>query len=88
MGGQELGEVASRTAVETVVAGFSAAPLGEAHSALLARLVQAANIKVYETGRATGPRWLPAMQPRRWSPAALRYDRVTVALRGRFALLT
>ena len=55
VGGQDLGEVASRTAVETLIAGFAAAPLGEAHSALLPRLVQAANIKVYETGRATGP---------------------------------
>src|ERR1700679_1982830 len=41
VGGQELGEVASRTAVETVLAGFSAAPPGESHTALLARLVQA-----------------------------------------------
>ncbi len=77
VGGQELGEVASRTAVETVVAGFGAAPLGEAHSALLARLVQAANIKVYETGRATGPGGTAMATT--LVACALRYDRVTVA---------
>src|SRR5579863_8724211 len=77
VGGQELGEVASRTAVETVVAGFSAAPLGEGHTALLARLVQAANIKVYETGRATGPGGTAMATT--MVACALRYDRVTVA---------
>jgi serine/threonine protein phosphatase PrpC len=46
VGGQDLGEVASRTAVEAVIAGFGVATLGEAHAGLLSRLVQAANIKV------------------------------------------
>jgi serine/threonine protein phosphatase PrpC len=77
VGGQELGEVASRTAVETVVAGFGVASLGEAHSALLARLVQAANIKVYETGRGTGPGGTAMATT--LVACALRYDRVTVA---------
>ncbi len=77
VGGQELGEVASRTAVETVMAGFGAAPLGEAHTALLARLVQAANIKVYETGRNTGPGGTAMATT--LVTCALRYDRVTVA---------
>src|SRR5580658_5975816 len=77
VGGQELGEVASKTAVETLVAGFAAAHLGEAHSALLARLVQAANIKVYETGRATGPGGTAMATT--MVACALRYDRVTVA---------
>ena len=77
VGGQELGEVASRTAVETAVAGFAAAPLGEGHTALLARLVQAANIKVYETGRATGPGGTAMATT--LVACALRYDRVTVA---------
>jgi len=77
VGGQELGEVASRTAVETMVAGFAAAKPEEAHAGLLARLVQAANIKVYETGRDTGPGGT-AMATTIVS-CALRYDRVTVA---------
>lgn len=77
VGGQELGEVASRTAVETVVAGFGAALRGDAHAGLLARLVQAANIKVYETGRDTGPGGTPMATT--IVACALRYDRVTVA---------
>jgi PPM family protein phosphatase len=77
VGGQDLGEVASRTAVETLMAGFAAAPLGEAHSALLPRLVQAANIKVYETGRATGPGGTPMATT--LVTCALRYDRAVVA---------
>lgn len=77
VGGQELGEVASRTAVETLVAGFESAPLGEAHSALLPRLVQAANIKVYETGRATGPGGTAMATT--LVACSLRYDRVAVA---------
>jgi serine/threonine protein phosphatase PrpC len=77
VGGQELGEVASRAAVETVVSGFKAAPLGEGHTALLARLVQAANVKVYETGRATGPGGTAMATT--LVACALRYDRVTVA---------
>jgi protein phosphatase len=77
VGGQELGEVASRTAVETVVAGFNAASLGEAHPALLSRLVQAANIKVYETGRNTGPGGTAMATT--LVTCAFRYDRVTIA---------
>ncbi len=77
VGGQELGEVASRTAIETLTAGFGAAPLGDAHPSLLARLVQAANIKVYETGRATGPGGTAMATT--LVACALRYDRAVVA---------
>lgn len=77
VGGQELGEVASRTAIETLTAGFSTASSGEAHSALLPRLVQAANIKVYETGRATGPGGTAMATT--LVACALRYDRAVVA---------
>lgn len=77
VGGQELGEVASQTAVETLVAGFDSAPLGEAHTALLPRLVQAANIKVYETGRATGPGGTAMATT--IVACSLRYDRAVVA---------
>jgi len=55
VGGQACGEVASREAVETMMMGFRKAAGGEPHSALLTRLVQAANIRVYETGRAASP---------------------------------
>ena len=77
VGGQELGEVASRTAIETLVAGFDAAPLGEAPVSLLTRLVQAANIKVYETGRATGPGGTSMATT--LVACGLRYDRAVVA---------
>jgi protein phosphatase len=52
VGGHDKGEVASREAIETVLSGFRKAPGGEPHAGLLTRLVQAANIRVYETGRA------------------------------------
>src|SRR5215469_5684431 len=51
VGGHEKGEEASRLAIETITAGFRAAVAGEPHPALLQRLVQAANIQVYEAGR-------------------------------------
>jgi len=38
--GEERGEVASRMAVESLVEGFRASPRGEAHTALLARIVK------------------------------------------------
>lgn len=77
VGGQDLGEVASKTAVETLMAGFSGAPLDESHGPLLTRLVQAANIKVYETGRATGPGGTAMATT--LVACALRYDRAVVA---------
>src|SRR5882724_244701 len=49
VGGHDKGEVAAHTAVESVLAGFREAPSGESHAALLPRLVQTANLKVYET---------------------------------------
>ena len=77
VGGEQFGEVASRTAVEALVAGFESAPAGELHSALLQRLVQAANIKVYETARETGPGG--TRMATTLVTCALRYDRATVA---------
>src|SRR3989442_4958857 len=49
VGGQRQGEVASRAAVEEVVAGFRRAPAMESHCTLLNRLVQAANARTCET---------------------------------------
>jgi serine/threonine protein phosphatase PrpC len=48
VGGQNKGEVASQLAVETMLREFAHAESGEAHAALLPRLVQAANAAVYE----------------------------------------
>jgi serine/threonine protein phosphatase PrpC len=55
VGGQELGEVASRLAVESLVGNFRKSAGGESHSSLLRRLVQAANHEVYERGRSASP---------------------------------
>jgi len=77
VGGQDLGEVASRTAVESMLAGFSNAGLGEPHSSVLQRLVQAANMRVYETGREAGPGGVRIATT--LVACALRFDRATVA---------
>ena len=52
VGGQERGEVASRLAVETVLAGFRKIPKGIMHVSLLPRLVQEANQAVFDAGNA------------------------------------
>src|SRR5258708_17082936 len=55
VGGHEKGEVASRTAVESVLEGFRSAALGEAPEVLLTRLIQGANTRAYETVRSASP---------------------------------
>jgi PPM family protein phosphatase len=77
VGGQQQGEVASRTAVETLLAGFRRAARGEQLRSLLPRLVQAANEKVFETGLA-GKLGGPAMATTLVA-CALRFDRVVVS---------
>lgn len=77
VGGHELGEVASRTAVESVMGGFRAAAGGDLHTTLLARLVQAANAQVFETGLQSAQRG-PAMATT-IVLCALRFDRAVVA---------
>src|SRR5271168_2466667 len=52
VGGHEKGEVASKTAVESMVAGFRQAPGGQPQPALMARLVQDSNLAVYEAAVA------------------------------------
>jgi serine/threonine protein phosphatase PrpC len=80
VGGEERGEVASQTAVETLLAGFRAAPRGEAHTVLLPRLVQTANTKIYELGRASSPGG--SRMATTVVACALRYDRVVVVHAG------
>jgi NAD(P)-dependent dehydrogenase (short-subunit alcohol dehydrogenase family) len=55
VGGHADGEVASHAVVEHLVSGFRAAPANEAPGTLLARLVQAANVHVYDTARKARP---------------------------------
>jgi PPM family protein phosphatase len=77
VGGHARGEVAARTAVESLLAGFRAAARGEPPAALLSRLVEAANTHVYEAGLAAGPSG--AQMSTTLVACALRFDRATVA---------
>jgi protein phosphatase len=77
VGGQDKGEVASRTAVDTLLAGFRRAPRGEQLRSLLPRLVQAANEKVFEAGLAGAPRGRAMATT--LVACALRFDRVVVS---------
>jgi serine/threonine protein phosphatase PrpC len=77
VGGHDLGEVASRTAVESLLSNFRNSPGGESLAALLRRLVQAANHEVYEAGHAASPGGVPMATT--LVACALRYDRAVVA---------
>src|SRR5580704_7785489 len=77
VGGQEKGEVASKTAVQSIIAGFHKSKDGESHSAVLQRLVQRANTSVFEAA-VTGGRSTAGMATTIVA-CALRYDRVSVA---------
>jgi protein phosphatase len=55
VGGQDLGEVASRLAVDSLLGNFRKSVGGESHLSLMRRLVQAANHEVYERGRSASP---------------------------------
>src|ERR1035441_9359128 len=55
VGGQERGEVASLTAIESMMSGFRGAPRGEPLPALLTSLVQAANAHVLDAGLTAAP---------------------------------
>jgi PPM family protein phosphatase len=77
VGGHERGEIASRTAVESVLAGFRGAAGRDLHTTLLPRLVQAANVRVFETGLKSKQRG-PAMATT-IVLCALLFDRAVVA---------
>ncbi len=77
VGGQSHGEVAARTAVESLLDGFRDAPPGEPVSSLLPRLVQDANTRILEASHAAGP--TGSDMATTLVACALRYDRATVA---------
>jgi len=77
VGGHDKGEVASRTAVDTVLAGFRRATAGEPHAGLMSRLIQEANTRVMETGLAAPGGGIPMATT--LVSCALRYDRALVA---------
>jgi serine/threonine protein phosphatase PrpC len=77
VGGHEKGEVASRAAIESMLAGFQGSPGGESHAALLPRLVQKANAHVFEAAVAGGRD--TAGMATTLVACAFRFDRVTLA---------
>lgn len=77
VGGHDRGEVASSTAVELLLSSFSGTRAEEAAGTLLQRLIQAANLKVYESGRESTPGGAPMCTT--IVTCLLRYDRATIA---------
>jgi protein phosphatase len=77
VGGQDHGEVASRTAVDSVVAGFRDAVAGEPHSGLLSSLIQKANRRVFDAGHESGP--TGSRMATTIVACALRYNRAAIA---------
>ncbi|MGH9445745.1 MAG: PP2C family protein-serine/threonine phosphatase [Terriglobia bacterium] len=77
VGGQEQGEVAARTAVESLLDGFRGADRGEPHTTLLPRLVRTANTLVYQAGQEAAPGGVAMATT--LVACALRFDRVVVA---------
>jgi len=77
VGGHDLGEVASHTAVESLLAGFRQAPAGEPHAGLLTRLIKMANTRVVDAGHKADTSGMSMATT--LVACALRYDRATVA---------
>jgi PPM family protein phosphatase len=77
VGGALQGEVASRTAVNNMVANFRASPKEEPLTSLLQKLVQKANAAVFEAALASGTEG--AGMATTLVTCGLRYDRAVVA---------
>jgi serine/threonine protein phosphatase PrpC len=77
VGGQRQGEVASRAAVEEVVAGFRRAKEGALHRDVVTQIVQAANARVCESEALSGRSG--AGMASTIVVCALRFNRATVA---------
>src|SRR5581483_9898784 len=77
VGGQDRGEIASSMAVETILASFRNVRADEPPNGLLQRLMQTANLKVYETGAAASPGGSSMCTT--LVACLLRYDRATIA---------
>lgn len=77
VGGQDRGEVASRLAIETLLAGFREVSPAEHHTSVLQRLAQAANTRIYEAGAEAQSSMATTLVA-----CALRYDRAALAHAG------
>ena len=80
VGGSDLGEVASRAAVDWFTTRFPAAPAGEPLTTLLTRLAKEANSHIYETAHNTGPNGTSMSTT--LVACGLRHDRLVVAHLG------
>lgn len=80
VGGHDRGEVASRLAVQTLTDGFRKALASESHTALLPKLVQAANAEVFQAGLASAPG--RSSMATTLVTCALRFDRAVVCHAG------
>jgi protein phosphatase len=79
LGGHELGEVASQLAVDTVLDGYRKVPKGVMHVSLLPKLVQEANLAVYDRGHAVGANLAAASMATTLVVCALRFDSAVVS---------
>lgn len=79
MGGHAYGEVASKLAIETIVAGFRRVPKGVMHASLLPRLVQDANAAVYQAGHESSSKGAGAPMGTTLIACALRFDSAVVS---------
>ena len=77
VGGHDLGEVASHTAIESVEAGFRESTPGEPHASLLTNLVRTANTRVIDAGHAAQSGGISMATT--IVVCALRYDRAAIA---------
>ena len=77
VGGQDRGEVASRLAIETLQLGFGDFRANESPAACLQRLVQTANLKIYEAAASARPGGSSMCTT--IVACLFRYDRVVVA---------
>lgn len=80
VGGHDRGEVASKVAVDALIEGFGNASQNDALTAVLPKLLQQANARVYETAMSTGPGG--SSMATTVVACALRYDRAIVAHAG------
>jgi len=77
VGGHDRGEVASCTAVQTLVSSFRSARPHDSPGAVLQQLVQTANLKVYETAATATPGG--SSMSTTLVSCLLRFDRATIA---------
>jgi serine/threonine protein phosphatase PrpC len=79
VGGQESGEVASRLAIDTMVAGFRKIPKGVMHVSLLPRLVQEANAAVYDGAQVRASSAHGSRMGTTLVACALRFDSAVIS---------